>query len=583
LITQNLLKNQICDELRVYGVSKVTSVNFKNPAERYRISLLRSLEQEHATNISDFFTEYQKIVSNPKIPLLNIELAILVYKSWKNSPQFINNFICLVQKMSYTLDYLDFWRLLLLSCNKSRINNPLNYQLLSVVISKVEWNEKSIPFIRDLVSTVFKIQSFNQKDSIGVISEKKAKQTLRQILIWIDCIFNQCLDLNNEERIFALIRIMEAITKSPDALNFSKTRKTFLPFFNMLKSKFSAKIIFDASATAIDLVYYGYYQNKMLFSDRNFFVKEYSDFENCLKNDVIILSFFRKYHFPAVLLLKLNTLTLIEKNWLVYVLKGNNLRTCPDLPFKLTKKCFHIFNQLYNGFLTKEELFQIQKVNSSATTALIYSQLRANDVSHHVAIEVLRKNIQDQPANIEFWFSTFSLLHNQGLKASQVNIIYDYIDYRFLHRNEKLNLKGRSMENLVTEINDWHNELAVKKFRKKYDDVKFEMASINDYTYEKSENKFIIKQLSSGYELFMEGKLLRHCVFSYLRLCITNKCKIFSLRKVDGNSVETPLVTIELRGNAINQVRGHYNRLYNLDEIKIIQLWAAAENLKIAV
>jgi len=373
LVKPNVLKNQICDELRIRGVSKVTSVSFKNSAERYRISLLRSLEQERATKIYDFFTEYQKIVSNPKIPLLNIELAMLVYKSWKNSTQFINNFICLVQKMSYTLDSLDFWKLLLLSCNKSRINNPLNYQLLSVVISKVEWNEKSIPFIRDLVSTVFKIQSFNQKDSMCVISEKKAKKTFRQILIWIDCIFNQCPDLNNEERIFALIRIMEAITKSPDALNFSKTRKTFLPFFNMLKSKFSAKIIFDASATAIDLVYYGYCQNKMLFSDRNFFVKEYSDFENCLKNDVIILSFFRKYHFPAVLLLKLNTLTLIEKNWLVYVLKGNNLRTCPDLPFKLTKKCFHIFNQLYNGFLTNEELFQIQKVNSSATTALIYS------------------------------------------------------------------------------------------------------------------------------------------------------------------------------------------------------------------
>jgi len=152
LIKQNSLKTQICDELRIRGVSKVTSLSFKNPAERYRVSLLKSLEQEHATNISDFFTEYQKIVSNPKIPLLNIELAILVYKSWKNCPEFINNFSCLVRKMPYTLNSIDFWRLLLLSCNKSRINSPLNYQLLSVVISKIEWNKKSIPFIRDLLS-----------------------------------------------------------------------------------------------------------------------------------------------------------------------------------------------------------------------------------------------------------------------------------------------------------------------------------------------------------------------------------------------------------------------------------------------
>jgi hypothetical protein len=416
-----------------------------------------------------------------------------------------------------------------------------------------------------------------------VISEKKAKQTFRQILIWIDCIFNQCPDLNNEEKISAVIKIMDSITESPNALNFSKTQKTFLPFFKMLKSKFSTHLIFDASITAIYTVYYGYCQNKLLFSDRDFYVKEYTDIANCLKKDVLILSFFRKYHFPVVLLLKFTTLTLIEKKWLNYALKGNNLHTCPDLPFKLTKKCFHIFNQLYNGFLTNEELLQIQSVNSSATTALIYSQLRANDVSHQVAIEVLRKNIQDQPANIEFWFSTIALLHNQGLKASQVNIIYDYIDYRFLHRKEKLNLKGRSMENLITEINDWHNELAAKEFRKKYDDVKFEVASIKDYTFEKSENKLIIKQLSSGYELFMEGKLLHHCVFSYLRLCITNKCKIFSLRKVDENSVETPLVTIELRGNSIYQIKGLYNRHYNEDEYTIIKLWAEEENLRIAV
>jgi hypothetical protein len=55
------------------------------------------------------------------------------------------------------------------------------------------------------------------------------------------------------------------------------------------------------------------------------------------------------------------------------------------------------------------------------------------------------------------------------------------------------------------------------------------------------------------------------------------------LRKVDENSVETPLVTIELRGNSIYQIKGLYNRHYNEDEYTIIKLWAEEENLRIAV
>ena len=42
LIKNNLLKNQICDELRMNGTSNVSALCFKSAAERYRISLLRT-------------------------------------------------------------------------------------------------------------------------------------------------------------------------------------------------------------------------------------------------------------------------------------------------------------------------------------------------------------------------------------------------------------------------------------------------------------------------------------------------------------------------------------------------------------
>ncbi len=579
----NSLKNEISEELKTQGTRAFSGIVFKSAAEKYRISLLHSLAPEHVRNISDFLTEYQKIVDNPKIPLLNVELVILVYKSWKNCPQFIDNFVCLVKKISFTIDSPEFWRRILMACNKSRKNDPLHFQLLSVIISKVEWNEKSIPSIMDLVSNVFKVQSFNQKDSIGVITEKKAKKTFRQILIWIDCIFNQCPDLNNEERIFALIRIMEAITKSPDALNFSLTKKTFLPFFNMLKSKFSAKIIFDMPTPTIDLTYFCYCQNPMLFINQKFFIKEYSDVENCLKKDILIMSFFRKHHFPTFLIEKFNTLSLCERNWLVYVLKGNNLRTYGDLPFKLTTKASHIFNLYDKDFLTKEEMHHIKNINSSPTVALIYCQLRANSISHEVAVEFLRKQIHQQPDHIEYWLRTATLLYNQGIKSSHVNIVFDYIDFKAFKRKREFSLKGKTMNNLIAEIMAWHKTLATRRDINYWGRHSFERFAIKEFKIVAKSQKFRIKQVLTPLELFREGKELHHCVMSYLKKCRFNDCAIFSLRTINEQKEEIRLLTIEVRQHAIYQIKGLYNRSYNENEYKIIKLWAAEENLRIAV
>jgi hypothetical protein len=46
---------------------------------------------------------------------------------------------------------------------------------------------------------------------------------------------------------------------------------------------------------------------------------------------------------------------------------------------------------------------------------------------------------------------------------------------------------------------------------------------------------------------------------------------------------EVKLLTIEVRQKSIYQIRGSYNRDYNQNEFEIIKLWAAAENLRIAV
>ena len=57
---------------------------------------------------------------------------------------------------------------------------------------------------------------------------------------------------------------------------------------------------------------------------------------------------------------------------------------------------------------------------------------------------------------------------------------------------------------------------------------------------------------------------------------------IFSLRKIDENADEFPLITIEVVSNVVRQIKGKFNRLPNEMENNIIRSWAQEKHLKIA-
>jgi hypothetical protein len=57
---------------------------------------------------------------------------------------------------------------------------------------------------------------------------------------------------------------------------------------------------------------------------------------------------------------------------------------------------------------------------------------------------------------------------------------------------------------------------------------------------------------------------------------------IFSLRKIDENADEFPLITIEVVSNQIRQIKGKFNRQPHEFEKDIIRNWAQEKQLKIA-
>ncbi|WNW25037.1 PcfJ domain-containing protein [Bacillus inaquosorum] len=80
-------------------------------------------------------------------------------------------------------------------------------------------------------------------------------------------------------------------------------------------------------------------------------------------------------------------------------------------------------------------------------------------------------------------------------------------------------------------------------------------------------------------EVIKEGETLSHCVSSYVDDIIKRKCKILFLRKTE--QLDESLVTIEVRGNVVRQVRGRFNRRPEPEESAFIESWAKTKKLEV--
>ena len=82
--------------------------------------------------------------------------------------------------------------------------------------------------------------------------------------------------------------------------------------------------------------------------------------------------------------------------------------------------------------------------------------------------------------------------------------------------------------------------------------------------------EFVIKELLSSYELYLEGKKMMHCVSLYEKKCITGVSAIFSLTK---ENKECLTIELDLQSKRIIQARGKQNRAATNKELEILNLW----------
>lgn len=264
--------------------------------------------------------------------------------------------------------------------------------------------------------------------------------------------------------------------------------------------------------------------------------------------------------------------------------KGKNVRHW-SLPITYTKKMSHHFMHAPD--------------NIPPVHAIRWGQVRGLGVKIPHAVEILKSRLGELFENEEFWLSFFRwLADHPDFDERFLRLAIDYVHYqRFVPQFERdgrvvvgtpaqpnLSMHNRDPERLVELAQRWQRELAQGR-SKKYG--AWEHAAIAPFAQadagsDSLHRGWTIRQLMSSEDLIHEGRVMNHCVATYISDCMDGTSTIWTLEYHVG-SKSRKLLTVEVdpRYREVIQVRGRSNREANDQEYQILENWARSACLRL--
>jgi len=215
------------------------------------------------------------------------------------------------------------------------------------------------------------------------------------------------------------------------------------------------------------------------------------------------------------------------------------------------------------------------------TTACIYAEVirlgggvrEFERLCTHRAFVIDPTTPSSQKAYISFWKDTIQWLtrHGDDMTDEEAGLILDWAMHQYTETErdgrQVFSWKGRSLQRVLAASAAYRQETL-----RPYASYKWKG---HGWNWERKDgdsdsDTWSFVELTSGEELFYEGKAMHHCVASYATRCVTGYSAIVSLRYG-----ELRKVTIEINPDTkkIAQARGRYNRLPPINEQRIIDEW----------
>ena len=262
----------------------------------------------------------------------------------------------------------------------------------------------------------------------------------------------------------------------------------------------------------------------------------------------------------------------LQQAWFIHVGMGQNIRTA-NVPMRITKRMAHLLLQERRNYHTVVQC--LRKV-----------QYEAYGGNPKNAWEIAHGPLGQKFENEDFWETVVHFLANQAfLERSYINPIIDYI------RNQKFTpqripqpdgteiegaplhpnfcMKGRSINKLLRQVDDWHQELTG------LEDVELDIwksSGFREFEHVTLDPKlkrnvqWTVHELITSQQLYAEGRIMHHCAGSYAKRCAAGEKSLWSLRALDlgateENQVQEHVLTIEVdnKKRVVVQNAGKFN------------------------
>lgn len=274
-----------------------------------------------------------------------------------------------------------------------------------------------------------------------------------------------------------------------------------------------------------------------------------------------------------------------HRKWYIQLAKGESVRQLGGLPLNFTKRMMHEFLQAPNYCTVPEALRYAQTVGFGGDERFAW----------YVNRSLLGRN---NFVNDEFWQTVIAFFAKISMfDYEQFDVVCDYIkiqkygqeypeNYRRLVRElpaqPNFEMKGRTVESLLRQTQEWHTSLT--KTRRKQE-LRWTKSMIKDVEFvfgtDYKEKVYTFTELLTTTQLTVEGTAMHHCVASYDTACLNGRSAIFSLTTLTHETKPMRLATIEvaLGSRQIVQIKGKYNAKVETSTMELINRWAMQENL----
>jgi len=275
-----------------------------------------------------------------------------------------------------------------------------------------------------------------------------------------------------------------------------------------------------------------------------------------------------------------------QQVWWIRLARGASFRDL-NLPLALTRRMEYCTRQSSDHY--------------TALQGLRYGETLALGGSIKLAREIAASRLGQKIEQSAFWRTLLLFFVNHPeMDSNWVAPIIDFIQankfagepivtaYGAGHRQAPwpdFSIKGRTPASMMRLVREWNADMTSKNPR---DSFSWPTSNIQGFRFiedcdgPEHHREWTVHELLASPELYLEGRALRHCVFTYAPKCRRGETTIWSLRLRTGQN-EKRMATIEVnpRKGEIIQTRAKANSYVGERSQEMIRRWAEAAGLQI--